>query len=1584
MLRLLWGERGIRCGEIARRLGVTVMNRFRSLQSPLLLSGFLFGIVAFGVPDRALASRAPVVFTGNDVVDFKWVPWNYKAYIIRRDGQQLVRINNPEEWFYRDASVSKGQTYQYEFCYVTEGWMGEEELRCSESTSVTAGRVGGNLYKDLTWHGGVHLLHTNVAVEAGATLTIEGASIDAGIQTLDPLFIRSGTSGYTCCESGGVIQIRGSTLTKNVRVDFAAPCANYIVDSTLSGSRDKSCVTAVYQAEVVLHGNTFLTCKVTAMWSSRLTVTRNTFDSSSITAANGRPTVAIAENHFVGAAQSVLIWQYGGDMSITDNTFVGQVESNPANRVDAIWLTPSSDYAPGTAEIRDNSFTAWDDTIFIGKDATATVSGNSFYDCNTGMVLRYNARATIEGNTFVACKEAGIEVWGENPTLAIRDNTLSWPESLPPVGAAGIEVGYNATATIERNTLHRLGIAVGSTASATIVENTVVDGGAITIGGQTTAVTVERNTVMRNPTGIRFYGDGALRDNCIAENLYKGLDAFPNYHVDARDNWWGAADGPKHWTKNPAGTGDLIDGDNVDFDPWLTVDNCKEPPSPPVCGNGRVDPGEECDDGGANSDTMPNACRTTCKKPVCGDNVIDDADPYFEDCDDGNNTDGDGCPANCKLEITLSPRLIMGLGVCGNAEREIQVTNSAGQDVAGRPDIQYEWIGHGLMQQVLSGFLTALSQKVSDGAITLDIADIAVRKDQTANKAFVQFNSGGINVLRAKWTTPQGDTYSNYALVFAALGNELATAELDIGPWSVGSLPGNTLEWALNVTLGTEIDPPMILFVDGPSCSLNIDNFIGKTGIVATRSLKFRFLGGLIDEVDFVDALAKLVQLGVETLSAGAGPYGRAFGALAKALSRPAAQVAASQLLDFEVSSKAAAASGKGGQDPVTTDGTITVTDQMSFTAPFLKGVVTAEKSGISAVQATFDMQDYCLGKASDVMLVIVGPELEAVEVRVRNEPPVVEDPITLYVGQDRYPYAVGTFNFVGQPTPIAFDPIGLQGSDLERLVRALLPGAQVAGVPLAIVVPDNATLDQRKLYQGGDYYFGLKMSWAPLGGTLTINELRVQVHLPERIPLITSWELDTLGGPPVVSLDEDFLRSILRREDNVVITGLQPGLNKLKVTGCVPFMTKPDISDDNFVRVLGGPAPTPTVTPPRTPTPTRTATPTPSRTPTATRTPTLTPSYAPDRTPTVTASRTPSPTPTATLTLTRTPSHTPTPTASPTPKQPNCEFLITVIKFHDLDGDGVRDDTEPGLDGWLFELRDGGGAVRSTGVTINGGGTGWRIIVDDAWGGLEVREDLKSGWVSTTGERQVIDGEEVGRLIRSCDHPPLAIELPFGNVRVPPTETPTITPSRTPTRTPTATPSRTPTSTRTPTCTPTPARPIIERIEPDYAPQGSANLELTITGVNFAPGAVVSMQPPFSGVTLIPPPPPNFGYVGPTQLRQAIDIAADALIGPRQVFVTNLDGLSGGIPPYNRFVVTVADPGPYAGDCDGNTEVTPGEIGTGVSLVFDPDTMAVCPQHDRNSDGQITAAELVAAIRASLTAPVIPSYLARTMASRS
>jgi cysteine-rich repeat protein len=62
-----------------------------------------------------------------------------------------------------------------------------------------------------------------------------------------------------------------------------------------------------------------------------------------------------------------------------------------------------------------------------------------------------------------------------------------------------------------------------------------------------------------------------------------------------------------------------------------------------LCGNGQLDDGEECDEGAGNSDTRPNACRTSCVQASCGDGVVDDG----EDCDDGNDVDGDGCDTDC-------------------------------------------------------------------------------------------------------------------------------------------------------------------------------------------------------------------------------------------------------------------------------------------------------------------------------------------------------------------------------------------------------------------------------------------------------------------------------------------------------------------------------------------------------------------------------------------------------------------------------------------------------------------------------------------------------------------------------------------------------------------------------------------------------------------------------------------------------------------------------------------------------------------------------------------------------------------------
>ncbi len=87
------------------------------------------------------------------------------------------------------------------------------------------------------------------------------------------------------------------------------------------------------------------------------------------------------------------------------------------------------------------------------------------------------------------------------------------------------------------------------------------------------------------------------------------------------------------------------DGDqNSDTEP----DACRTDCTLPSCGDGVVDTGEECDDGNQNSDTQPDACRTDCTFPSCGDGVVDTG----EECDDGNQN-SDTVPNACRTDCTL-------------------------------------------------------------------------------------------------------------------------------------------------------------------------------------------------------------------------------------------------------------------------------------------------------------------------------------------------------------------------------------------------------------------------------------------------------------------------------------------------------------------------------------------------------------------------------------------------------------------------------------------------------------------------------------------------------------------------------------------------------------------------------------------------------------------------------------------------------------------------------------------------------------------------------------------------------------------
>jgi len=63
-----------------------------------------------------------------------------------------------------------------------------------------------------------------------------------------------------------------------------------------------------------------------------------------------------------------------------------------------------------------------------------------------------------------------------------------------------------------------------------------------------------------------------------------------------------------------------------------------------VCGNGKLESPEECDDGNT---TSGDGCDSGCKTEFCGDGVVNN---NGEQCDDGNNENGDGCSADCLIE----------------------------------------------------------------------------------------------------------------------------------------------------------------------------------------------------------------------------------------------------------------------------------------------------------------------------------------------------------------------------------------------------------------------------------------------------------------------------------------------------------------------------------------------------------------------------------------------------------------------------------------------------------------------------------------------------------------------------------------------------------------------------------------------------------------------------------------------------------------------------------------------------------------------------------------------------------------------
>ncbi|MEZ4453025.1 MAG: fibrinogen-like YCDxxxxGGGW domain-containing protein [Nannocystaceae bacterium] len=89
------------------------------------------------------------------------------------------------------------------------------------------------------------------------------------------------------------------------------------------------------------------------------------------------------------------------------------------------------------------------------------------------------------------------------------------------------------------------------------------------------------------------------------------------------------------------GDGFVGPGETCDDANDVDDDECGNDCALASCGDGKIQPGEECDDG---NDVDGDACLNTCTAAVCGDGVVQDG---VEACDDGNASEADACTSLC-------------------------------------------------------------------------------------------------------------------------------------------------------------------------------------------------------------------------------------------------------------------------------------------------------------------------------------------------------------------------------------------------------------------------------------------------------------------------------------------------------------------------------------------------------------------------------------------------------------------------------------------------------------------------------------------------------------------------------------------------------------------------------------------------------------------------------------------------------------------------------------------------------------------------------------------------------------------------
>ncbi|MCS6900129.1 MAG: hypothetical protein RMJ98_11000 [Myxococcales bacterium] len=183
-------------------------------------------------------------------------------------------------------------------------------------------------------------------------------------------------------------------------------------------------------------------------------------------------------------------------------------------------------------------------------------------------------------------------------------------------------------------------------------------------------------------------------------------------------------------------------------------------PSQAECGNGEVEPGEQCDDGNLDDD---DACLSNCRKAKCGDGIVQ---VDVEECDDANSNEEDGCTSDCTVKTPPSEK-------CPGEIIEL-TSDPAGKKVTGvfqalQPNHEGTCGGTGseavFSFQAPSTGEVVVSLSVLDGAKVDVVIHVREGSCDDVNKEVACTNVGGpgANELAEPFLVSPGKTYHVFA-----------------------------------------------------------------------------------------------------------------------------------------------------------------------------------------------------------------------------------------------------------------------------------------------------------------------------------------------------------------------------------------------------------------------------------------------------------------------------------------------------------------------------------------------------------------------------------------------------------------------------------------------------------------------------------------------------------------------------------------------------------------------------------------------------------------------------------------------------